>query len=129
MPVDEVIIDAVLDVWARIDLAKDALIVGFVLRKKKRHLSVDVEPAIAQLRGCGGNDAHAGRALHLSQHRLWRIGPPGPGISEPEAGEHMECSRFRATIGNRDSDQDLLWSFLGVLHIHIKVTVIIENTR
>ena len=62
IPVDEVIIDAVLDVWARIGLAKYALVVRFVLRKKKRHLSVDVQPAIAQLRGSSGNDAHAGRS-------------------------------------------------------------------
>src|SRR5262249_37800447 len=104
---DEAIVDAVLNVGARIGLAKDALVVRFVLRKKKRHLSLDVEPAIAQLRGSGGNDAHPGWALHLSQRWLRRIGPPAPGITEPEAREHMECGWFRATIGNRDSDQDL----------------------
>ena len=115
IPVDEVIIDAVLDVWAHIGLAKNALVVRFILRKKKGHLSVDVQPPIAQLRGSGGNDAHAGRALHLPQHRLGRVWPPGPGVTEPEAREHMECGRFQATIGNRDSYQDLLWGFLGIL--------------
>jgi len=41
----------------------------------------------------------------------------------------MNFGRFRATIGNRDSDHDLFRGFLGILYIHIKVTVIIENTR
>src|SRR5215831_3765694 len=41
----------------------------------------------------------------------------------------MKCGWLRTTIGNRDSDQDLLWGFLGILHIHIKITVIPENTR
>jgi len=30
---------------------------------------------------------------------------------------------------NRDSGQDLLWGFFRILHIHIKITVILEYTR
>jgi len=50
-------------------------------------------------------------------------------VAKPERGEEMERGILRPPIGDRDLDEHVLRSGLGVLDVHVKVAVILEDTR
>ena len=50
LAVDDVVVDAVLDVGTAVGNAEDALRVGFVLGEQQRRVAVAVEVALAQCR-------------------------------------------------------------------------------
>ena len=39
----------------------------------------------------------------------------------------MKGSWLRGAIRNGDSNENILWGFLGILHMYIKVAVAVEN--
>src|SRR5580704_16175739 len=41
----------------------------------------------------------------------------------------MQCSWLGPAVENSDSNQDVLWCFLGVFDKHVEIAIIIENAR
>src|ERR1700732_258741 len=54
---------------------------------------------------------------------------PGPGIAEPNCGQDSKISGLRATICDRDLDQNVFDIGLGIFHQHVEVAMFVEYTR
>src|SRR5439155_20213067 len=76
LAVDEVVVDAVLDVRAAAGSSEDALRVGLVLREQEGRVSVAIEVALSQA-GIHGLDHASGRP-DLVQQRTLDVALPGP---------------------------------------------------
>src|SRR5580693_9571238 len=53
---------------------------------------------------------------------------PRPRITEPNCGQNPKISRFRATICDRDLDQNVIDIDLGIFHEHVEVAIFVEYT-
>ena len=124
---NNVIVDAVLDVLAGIGCSEDAFVVGLVFREQERHVSLDVQPAVAQRRGRSGDNARAGRRGFLTQFRLRPALPRPPGVAEPEGGEHVKRSSLAAAVRRTDPDEHVFRRSLGIFHEYIEIPVFVEH--
>ena len=94
LAVDDVVVDAVLDVGRPIGHAKDALRVGFVLGEEQGRVPLAVEVALAE---------HAGRTARTTPPpgrrtccRVgWSAAVPGPLVAEPERRQDVQIGRLR----------------------------------
>src|SRR5215831_7436143 len=51
----------------------------------------------------------------------------GPNISEPKRRKHIQRSLLGSAIENRDSNQDVFRSLLGIFHKHIEIAVVFKD--
>ena len=124
-----VVVDPVLEVGRAAGGSKEPLPVRLVLGEEERRVPFAVQIPRAQV--CVGRRDHGGgeTARHLGQLRLGGPLLPGPGVPEPEGGEHMEGRRRRTPVCHADLDQQVLGIGLGVLHKHVEVPVLVEHAR
>src|SRR5436190_17367005 len=54
---------------------------------------------------------------------------PGPGVAEPERRQHMKRCRFRTTIRDRQTNQNVVRGILGVFREYIEIAAVVEHTR
>ncbi len=99
-PVDDVVVDAVLDVGAGVRAAEEALVVGLVLGEEQRRLALHVQPALAELGvrgrdhprarpcrrprrsdGFGGSGHHAQVFRNQSVGSTWSVAGSGPRLA------------------------------------------------
>src|SRR5262250_1830351 len=110
---DNIVIDAVLDIRTAVGNAEDALGVGFIFGEKQGRVAVAVEVSFSQFGGCCFDDIPTLGPRNQLQRRPVRIAAPGPHVAEPERRQEMQLGRFRAAVVNADLDQDVL----GLWHI------------
>src|SRR5258707_15020568 len=111
--VGEQLVDSVLHEGTWVLAAEEALIVGFVLREQQRDVTINVEPAVAE-RGVGrGDDPRSALAGYLAKGWLRRLGPPAPGVAEPERWEQVKPGGFRSPVCDGDTDAEVLGCCLG----------------
>ena len=128
LAVDDVVVDAVLDVGAAVGDPEDALRVGVVFGEQQRHVPCavrgSVRPALGSLAwmtpvpGVPATWCSRGRSA---------CALPGPLVAEPQRRQDMQLGRFRAAIVDGDLDQDVLGGRLGILDEHVKVAILIEH--
>src|SRR5215469_5519514 len=51
-----------------------------------------------------------------------------PSISKPNRRQHMQCGLLRSAIKNRNSNQYVFRTFLGVFHKHVEIAIIFKDT-
>ena len=127
LAVDDVVVDAVLDVGAAVGHAEDALRVGLVLREQQRRVALAVEVALAQLGIDRLDDALRRRAGDLLQAGPVRAAVPGPLVAEPERRQDVQLGRLRAAVVDADLDQEVLGRLLGVLDEDVEVAILVEH--
>ena len=127
LAVDNVVVDAVLDVGAVVGDSEETLRVGVVFREQQRHVPCTVEPAVAQSGIAGLHDAHPRGASDLLQPRPVGLALPGPLVAVPQRRQDMHLRRFWTAVVNGDLDQDILRGGFGVLDEHVKVAILIEH--
>src|SRR3989441_5897591 len=127
LAVDEVVVDAVLDVRAAAGSSEDALRVGLVLREQEGRVSLAIEVALSQA-GIHGLDHASGRP-DLVQQRTLDVALPGPPVSKPERRQHVQLGRLRAAIVDADLDQDVFRGRLRILDEDVEVTILVEHVR
>src|SRR5580704_4952738 len=90
-------------------------------------MAIAIKIALAQLTlECPDN---AGFPRDGLEHGTRIVVAPGPSISEPKRWKHVNFRRFSASIVDTDLDQDIFGRLLGVLHKHVEVAVLVENSR
>ena len=52
---------------------------------------------------------------------------PGPGVAKPERGKHIDSGRIAASVGDGNSNRDIVDIFLGILNLHIEVSAVLED--
>ena len=70
-----------------------------------------------------------GARPRLPQRRLSIVLSPRPGVPEPQRRQQPKPGRFRPAIVNGDADEHVFRAFLGVLHEHVKVPVVVKHAR
>src|SRR6266487_220171 len=89
---------------------------------------------------CGMGDMNKVLPLHPIKRCRYLYGPefwaavflvvvisPGPGITEPERGQHMQRRRAWTAIGSSDADEDILRIDFGILDRDIEVAVLCKG--
>ena len=99
LAVDDVVVDAVLDVRGAVGDAEDALGVGLVLGEQQRDIALAVEVALAQL----GDRRPATTLAAACPATCWSDRPvgaavPGPLVAEPERRQDVQLGRLRAAV-------------------------------
>ena len=125
--VQEVLVDAVLDVGRGRGDAEDPPGVGLVLREQERRGAVAVQVARAQLGMGRGHHARPLAARAGGERRLRGPGGPRPGVPEPERGQEVHGGRLRPAVPDADPDEDVLRRRLRVFDEHVEVPVVVED--
>ena len=129
LAVDDVVVDAVLDVGGPVRHAEDPLRIGFVLREQQGHVAFAIQVALAQVGIDRLHDALPRRAVGLKEGRSVGTGMPGPLVAEPERRQNVQFGRFRTAIVNRDLNQNVFRRTFGVLDEYVEVAILIEHAR
>ena len=108
LAVDNVVVDAVLDIRAAVGNPEDALRVGLIFGEQQRHVPCTGRVAFAQSGIAGLDDAHPRGASDLVQPRPVGLALPGPLVAEPQRRQDMHLGRFRTAVVDGDLDQDIL---------------------
>src|SRR5581483_3896196 len=127
VPLDDVVNDAVLAETLLIGLIEGPLGIVLVFREQQIESALAVEKALSKQ---GMPSRNTPCILTGSKNfKAWFIflAAPRPGIAKPEAWQHMDLGRFRPPITDRDPDQDVLRTSLGVLDEDIEVSVLIKD--
>ena len=117
-PVDNSLVDSVLDVGRGIGRAEQALGVGLVLGEQQRRIAVHVPPPRAQMAFLHGDGSRPGGA----QFRALAAIAPRPRVAIPQVRQDVEGRGFRPAIDRRDATEDVLLSGFGVLDDDIEIT-------
>src|SRR5438132_7169993 len=62
------------------------------------------------------------------QGRFFRVVDPGPRISEPKLGQHMDRSRLRSAINRGDLHEDVLRIRFRILDKEVEIAILAKNT-
>ncbi len=124
--VDDVVVDAVLDVRAAVGHAEDALGVGLVLREQQRRVAFAVEVSLSERGMDRLNDARRSGA-DLLQGRPIGGAEPGPFVAEPQRRQDVDLRGLRAAVVDGDLDQQVLGPLLGVLDDDVEVAILVEH--
>ena len=122
---DHVVADAVLgprrERCGSVELGR----VGLVLAEQPVRVARGREVEARQLQML---DRHAVRA-GLSQPRpgVARVAPPGPGVAEPQRRQDVQRGRLRPVVRRRDADDEVVRGPLGVGHVDVGETVVVEH--
>src|SRR5215468_5387239 len=108
LAVDNVVIDAVLDIGTAVGDPEDALRVGFIFGEEQRHVPFTGEIALAQDGITGLDDAYPRGASDLAQPWPLGLALPGPLVAEPQRWQDMHLGRVRTAVVDRDLDQNIL---------------------
>src|SRR5579864_9759114 len=73
-------------------------------------------------------DEGIGSGARFVQLRTSSTISPRPRIAEPNRGQNPKISSLRATICDRDLDQNVVDIGLGILHAHVEVAIFVEYT-
>src|SRR5215472_2909385 len=125
--VDDVVVDAVLDIGRRVRRLKQTLVIRFILGEKQSSRAVTVQETITQFGVRGGDQTLACPGWYLLEHGPRDTLSRGPNVSEPERRKEIERSRLGPAIENRDSNQDVFRSLFGVFHQHIEIAIIFKG--
>ena len=125
-PLDNVVVDAVLHVGARVRGAEEAFRVRLVLGEEEVGGALTMEIPDAKGRMAGRDHAGPRRTLRLFEGRPLRTPSGSPGVAEPEGGQQMEGCLARAAVMHGDLHQDILRGRLRVLHEDVEVAVAVE---
>src|SRR5215472_6827167 len=125
--VDDVVVDAVLDIGRRVRRLKQTLVIRFILGEKQSSRAVTVQETITQFGVRGGDHTIACPGWYLLEHGPRDTLSRGPNISEPERRKQIERSGLGPAIENRDSNQDVFRSLLGVFHQHIEIAILFKD--
>jgi hypothetical protein len=122
--VDDVVVDGVLRMGARVGRAKQPLVIGLVLAEQQLRRGVGGQPPLAEL---GVRGAHAG-AVDLQRRPRARVAPR-PGVAEPQRRQQVERGRLGPAVVRGDEHQQVVGPGLGVLDDHVEVAVVLKDTR
>ena len=86
-------------------------------------LGVQVEDAEFVVLGPGGRV----RRRDPGDARLRAAGLPGPRVAEPQRGQHVQRGVPVRAIVHGDAAQDVFRPVLGVLHLDVEITAVIED--
>ena len=84
-----------------------------------------MQPAVAGLVMIKFN-RWVGRKSCLMQLRTTARTSPRPGVAKPHRRQQAQIGCFRATVGYRDFDQDILSVCLAIFYEDIKVAIVVE---
>src|SRR5262249_540316 len=122
--VDDALVNSILEVTGLPWLVPQPLTVRFVLTEQQLGWgALGMQVMDAKPRGLC---AHESRR-HLLYRRPPRAGLPAPGIAEPELRQHMDGSRLRPTVLDRDPQQNVAGLSLRVLDEYVEIAVRIEE--
>src|SRR5262245_21363193 len=101
--INDVAVERVLNVTASVRHSENTFVIGFVFSEQKFGFVLAVEVVVAQtpVRRTDGAKVRLTRGL---QGRLWNIGGPRPGVSEPKRRQDVYRSGFAAAVMDRDLD-------------------------
>src|SRR6266849_3796697 len=103
--------------------------VRFVLGEQYLRLTRANQPALPILPVLQlGTDA-SWRASHNSRRRTPWIPAPRPRIAKPQRWQQMQSRGVRPTIHGSDTNQDIFYVSLRVLHKNIEVSIFREHPR
>ena len=127
--VNDVVVDAVLDVWSAVRSPLDAFRVGFVLGEQQFCSVLAVDESFPEIRMRSADHAAVGARSELAKQRPIACFRRIPGVAKPERRQHVQRRRLRPTIPDRDLNQDVFRGCLGVFDEHVEVAVLIEHAR
>src|SRR5246500_3798241 len=130
--VNDMIVDPVFDEASDILNSKHPSSIRLVFGKEKFRRAFTMKPAsiglsLVHWRKVQFDDG-IGRGTRLAQPRASGTISPRPRIAEPNRGQNPKIGRFRATIGDRDLDQNVIDIGLGIFHEHVEVAIFVEYT-
>ena len=118
LPVDDVVVDAVLDVRRlRSGVPKSRCVVGLVLGEEQRRVALAVQVVRRRARHASPRSrARPPAAVDLLERRASAASrPPRPVVAEPERRQHVQLAASGPRLQTRDPDQDVVGRGLGVL--------------
>src|SRR5262249_8725572 len=104
LAVDDVVIDAVLDIRRPVGDAEDPLAISLVLGEEQRRFPIAVEVSLPQFGINGLDDTELRSASDLVQTRAIGAPLPGPLVAEPERWQYVQLGWLRAAVVNADLD-------------------------
>ena len=122
LAMDNVVVDAVLDIMSAIGNAEDALRVGLVFREEERRRPFAVKVAFAQFRM-----DRFDRVADALQARPVGDVAPRPLIAEPQRRQDVQFRCLRTTIVDGDLNQDVFGRVLGVFDEHVEIPILVED--
>ena len=119
--------DAVLDVGRVVGRAEHPLVVGLVPGHQHRHRLVGVEPADAEVALLGDDGAHPLAVGVDVQRGLLVAARPGPGVPEPERGQHVQPRLLGSPVVHGDLHEKVFRGVLRVFDEDVEVAVVVED--
>ena len=109
-----------------VGLAKQSLLVGFIVSEQPGTSLVTVHGVAAQPRNCSSD-----QPITLEPHGLAHLVgiAPRPGVTHPKGGKQGQRSGIGAPVGGLDSDQNVGWRSLGILNNDVEIAIFSKNTR
>src|SRR6185437_11124475 len=125
MTVDNIFLDAVLEISSSCFGAIQPLQVGLIVAKKIILRFVRVEIPFSEIPMLQHDMPFIGG------HHPWFvfIGAPAPGISEPDGRKDMHGRRILSPVMNGYPDEDILHIRLGIFDKNVEIAVLVEDTR
>ena len=74
-------------------------------------------------------DDGIGGGPRFMQFRASGTVSPGPRVAEPNCWQNSKIRGFRATVCDRDLDQNVFDIGLGIFHEYVEVAIVVEYTR
>ncbi len=124
---DDMIIDTVFGVGARVVCMKESTGVGFVFTEQQSRCIRAIQPVISRFVLLSMDDPAIVLVFFLIQRRFGQTRCPRPGITKPECRQYSQICRFRATVDSTDPDQNVFRISLGIFYKNIEIPVFIEN--
>ena len=122
VPIDDELVERVLEVTARLRQSEQTATVGLVLREEPRRVAVAIQPIGSQQLALRDDDVAVQRQLRLADGIA-----PRPRVAEPQLRQHMHVGGFRSAVVDGDPDQDVRRRVLRVFRDHIEVAVAFEH--
>ena len=126
---DDEVVDPVFDVRGSVDNPEKPLGVRFILGEEQIGRVFGVKVPHSEARDARRQPKARSARAGLINLRPDSVSAPGPHIAEPERRQHVERCRFRAAVAHCDLNQDIFCGSLRVFDEHIKVAILIEDTR
>ncbi len=118
------VVKRVLEVTAHVGLAIEPDDIGLVVAKQQPGLAFAEQKVHPELRMPGLDGIVCGHG----QLGLAAGARPRPRVAEPQLRNHVQCGRLRTAVMHRHLAEDIGRAGLGVLHEHVKVPIIVEDT-
>jgi len=133
MPEDDELMKRVLDIWTGIGNTVEPCQVCFVFREEEPGRFSIGSGCRSQAEPAQRGHARLSAGIH-PLHRFLALASmpppcaPPPGIAKPQGWQDVEYGSFRAAVGHREPDQNIIGGLLTVFCENVKVTIFFENT-